>query len=59
MHEPSGWTMFTSCSFDEKENKLDYYREKGITVIIHNASYDTHFIINQLVEEFKEANLIV
>ena len=27
-HEPSGWAMFTKCSFDEKENKLDYYREK-------------------------------
>ena len=22
MHEPSGWAMFTSYSFDEKENKL-------------------------------------
>ena len=21
--------MFTKCSFDEKENKLDYYREKN------------------------------
>ena len=27
-HEPSGWAMFTKCSFDEKENKLDYYRGK-------------------------------
>ena len=27
-HEPSGWAMFTKFSFDEKENKLDYYREK-------------------------------
>ena len=27
-HEPSGWAMFINCSFDEKENKLDYYREK-------------------------------
>ena len=26
IHEPSGWAMFTSCSFDEKENKL--YRRK-------------------------------
>ena len=26
MHEPSGWAMFTKCSFDETENKLDYYR---------------------------------
>ena len=28
IHEPSGWAMFTSCSFDEKENKLNYYRER-------------------------------
>ena len=27
-HEPSGWAMFTKCSFDEKENKLDYCRRK-------------------------------
>ena len=30
IHELSGWAMFTSCSFDEKENKLNYYREKII-----------------------------
>ena len=28
IHEPSGWVMFTRCSFDKKENKLSYYREK-------------------------------
>ena len=28
MHEPSGWAMFTRCSFNEKENKLNYYRAK-------------------------------
>ena len=27
-HEPSGWAMFTKYSFDEKENKLDYYEKK-------------------------------
>ena len=27
-HEPSGWSMFTRCSFDRKENKLNYYRGK-------------------------------
>ena len=27
-HEPSGWAMFTKCSFHEKENKLDYSRRK-------------------------------
>ena len=26
IHEPSGWAMFRSCSFVEKENKLNYYR---------------------------------
>ena len=25
-HEPTGWAMFTRCSFYEKENKLNYYR---------------------------------
>ena len=27
-HEPSGWAMFTRCSFNEKENKLNYCRGK-------------------------------
>ena len=27
-HEPSGWAMLTRCSFDKKENKLNYYRGK-------------------------------
>ena len=27
-HEPSGWAKFTRWSFDEKENKLNYYRGK-------------------------------
>ena len=27
-HEPSGWAMFTRCSFDKKENKLNYYKGK-------------------------------
>ena len=27
---------------------------KNVLIIIHNASYDTHFIINQLAEEFKD-----
>ena len=28
MHEPSGWTIFTNCSFDKAKSKLDYYRGK-------------------------------
>ena len=32
---------------------LNYKVPKDITITIHNASYDTHFIINQLAEELK------
>ena len=28
-HTPSGYSIFTSCSFDESKNKLNYYRGKG------------------------------
>ena len=31
----------------------NYKVPKNIPIIIHNASYDTHFIINQLAKEFK------
>ena len=38
---------------------LNYNVEKEIPIIIHNASYDTHFIINQLAIEFEgELNCI-
>ena len=38
---------------------LNYKFPKDISIIIHNASYDTHFIINQLAKEFKgEVNCI-
>ena len=38
---------------------LNYKDQKEIPVIIHNATYDTHFIINQLAIEFKrELNCI-
>ena len=38
---------------------LNYKVPKDIPTIIHNASYDTHFITNQLAEEFKgELNCI-
>ena len=38
---------------------LNYKVQKEIPIIIHNATYDTHFIINQLAIEFKgEINCI-
>ena len=41
------------------ECNLNYKVPKDIPIIIHNASYDTHFIINQLAEEFNgELNCI-
>ena len=27
-HTPSGYLLFTHCSFDKSKNKLDYYRGK-------------------------------
>ena len=27
-HIPSGFSLFTYCSFDKTKNKLDYYRDK-------------------------------
>ena len=27
-HTPSGYSIFTHCSFDEPKNKLNYYRGK-------------------------------
>ena len=39
---------------------LIYKVTKDIPIIIHNASYDAHFIINYLAEEFKgELNCVV
>ena len=32
---------------------LRYKVPNNIPIIIHNASYDTHFIINQLAQKFK------
>ena len=32
---------------------LNYKVPKEIPIVIHNASYDTHFIIDQLAKEFK------
>ena len=29
-HEPCRWPMFVKYSFDEKENKLNYYRVKDL-----------------------------
>ena len=32
-HEPSGWSMFIRCSFNKKENKLNYYRRKDLKIM--------------------------
>ena len=48
------------CRYTEKfrgaahsKCNLNYKVPNNIPIIIHNASYDTHFIINQLVDKFK------
>ena len=33
---------------------LNYKVSKNIPIVIHNTSYDTLFIINQIAEEFKD-----
>ena len=38
---------------DHSKCNLNYKVLNNIPIKIHNASYDTHFIINQLAEEFK------
>ena len=39
-HDPSGWAMFTKCSFDATKNKLDYYKGRDC--------------IKKLCEKFKD-----
>ena len=52
------WTRKFRGAAHSKCN-LNYKVAKDIPIIIHNASYDTHFIINQLAEEFNsELNCI-
>ena len=38
---------------------LNYNVTKDIPIIIHNAGYDTHFIINQLAEELRKNVIMV
>ena len=33
--------------------QLSYKVPKEIPILIHNASYDAHFLIDQLAKEFK------
>ena len=40
------------------KRNLNYKVLKDIPIIIHNASFDTHFIINQLAEEFKGETIV-
>ena len=37
----------------DDENYKNRKKIKDISTIIHHATYDTHFIMNQLAEEFK------
>ena len=51
------WERFMGAA--HSKCNLNYKVQKEIPIIIHNATYDTHFIINQLAIEFKgELNCI-
>ena len=51
MHIPSGYSLFTQCSFDATKNKFDCYRSSN------GSAYDYHFIINELAKELRRVNL--
>ena len=36
-HAPSGYSLFTHCSFDKSKNKLDHYRGKDCMKRFKNA----------------------
>ena len=46
-------TAITQENLEELSKANAYKVPKDIPIILHNASYDTHFIINQLAEEFR------
>ena len=51
-HEPSGWSMFTRCSFDKIENKINYYRGKDcIEKLCKKLKESTMEIINHQKKE--------
>ena len=51
------WERFMGAA--HSKCNLNYKVQKEIPIIIHNASYDTHFMLNQLAIEFKgELNCI-
>ena len=46
-HEPSGWSMLTRCSFDKRENEINYYRGKDcIEKLCKKLKESTMEIIN-------------
>ena len=49
--QTSGWSMFTRCSFDEKQNKLDYYREKDC---IEKVCKKTKENVNEIISRKKK-----
>ena len=60
-HEPSGWAMFTRCSFDKKENQLNYFRgkdciEKLCTKLKERAIKITNYEEKQMIPLTHEQN---
>ena len=56
-HDPSDWTMFTKCSFDKIENRLDYYRRKDcIETLCKKLKEHAMKIINYVEKD--EENLL-
>ena len=52
-HAPSGYSLFTQCSFDKIKNRFDYYRGKDCTKNLNCLDLKTHAtkIINHQKKE--------
>ena len=56
IHEPSGWVMFTNGLFDEKENKVNYYRGKDCIEKLYKKLKKRSVITRENLEELLIAN---
>ena len=53
-HTPSGYSLFTHCSFDKTKNKLDYYRSEDWMTKIHatkTINYEKKKMISLTIKE--------
>ena len=55
-HTPSGYSIFTHCSFDQTKNKLDHYRDKDCMKMF---SKDLRDHATKIINYEKKENYII